>query len=141
MIAAEKVDLDPAVGDLGQFPQEPGIALRDRSPVFEPEIEKIAHQEDFGGIFLDCIEPGDEKILADPALGPVGDPEMEIGCEEDLSVHKVKVNKLPFCRLIQLSLPFEFGDPLGEVNDMPVAREPGRQSAVDSLVPCHILIH
>ena len=94
VVTAEQVHRDPRIRDLCQFTEKPGIAHWNHSPVFEPEIEQVAHKINGFSILPRSIEPGDEPLLTLQAGGMVGNSEMKVRSEVDLAVHGIKITKL-----------------------------------------------
>src|SRR5512138_1772348 len=94
VVPAEQVHRDPRIRDLCQFTEKPGIAHWHHFPVFEPEIEQVAHEINGFRILPHSIEPGDEPLLTLQAGGMVGNSEMKVRSEVDLAVHGIKITKL-----------------------------------------------
>src|SRR5580658_49630 len=84
MIAGKKMDGDPAVGDLCQFPQDAGIPFGDNRPVLVPEVKEIAYDENDRRIPPDLLQEFDYSFLPDEAGGMIGCTQMKVREEIDL---------------------------------------------------------
>ena len=81
VVATEKVNRNAGINNFCQFPKQTGVSFWNNGMVLEPEIEQVAHQEDFLGICFHHVKPFDKMQLAFQAAFPVRDAEMKIGSE------------------------------------------------------------
>jgi hypothetical protein len=85
VVAGEKGDGQPGVGQFGQLALQAHEALRNSVPVLKPEVEDVAEQVDSRRVLRHLVQPAHNTPLPRQRRRRVGRAQMKVGGEIHLA--------------------------------------------------------